>query len=226
MALRFFIDFDGTITQHDVVDRILERFAESQWQDIEQEWAMGKIGSRECLVRQMELVSAGKKELGALVDQVQVDPFFVSFVKHADALSIPVAIVSDGFDFVIERVLKRVFADCPEFLESVPVFSNRLSWISPTSLRVDFPSPDSCAHGCANCKVKVIKNLSQEDEDIIFIGDGLSDRFAAQSVFLTFAKGKLLKYCSDHRINYRRWWNFNDIDQWMSNVRKETYVTV
>lgn len=225
MALRFFIDFDGTITKNDVVDMILERFAKSQWHDIEQEWASGKIGSRECLSRQMALVSAGKEELDRLIDQVEIDPFFVSFIKHADALSIPVAVVSDGFEMVIQKVLGKAFGDCPEFLETLPIFSNQLSWTSQKSLKVDFPKGAPCAHGCANCKVRVIESLSQEGDDIIFIGDGMSDRFAARSAFLTFAKGKLLKYCTDHQINYRRYFDFNDIDQWMSNVRKDVYVT-
>jgi 2-hydroxy-3-keto-5-methylthiopentenyl-1-phosphate phosphatase len=32
--IRFFLDFDGTIAQNDVVDLILERFADKGWKKI------------------------------------------------------------------------------------------------------------------------------------------------------------------------------------------------
>ena len=53
-------DFDGTVTRTDAVDNILERFADPSWEAIEDEWLSGKIGSRECLGRQLALV----KEIG------------------------------------------------------------------------------------------------------------------------------------------------------------------
>ena len=49
--IKFFIDFDGTITLEDVVDRVLDRFASGEWKKVEREWVEGKIGSRECLSR-------------------------------------------------------------------------------------------------------------------------------------------------------------------------------
>src|SRR5471032_695977 len=39
-------DFDGTITRTDVIDTILERFADPSWEAVEDEWLSGKIGSR------------------------------------------------------------------------------------------------------------------------------------------------------------------------------------
>ena len=56
--IKFFVDFDGTITKKDVVDMILERFADPSWKTVEKDWTEGKIGSRECLTKQLALVSA------------------------------------------------------------------------------------------------------------------------------------------------------------------------
>src|SRR3990167_7759814 len=109
--LRFFLDFDGTITKADVVDLVLERFASPAWRDVEKEWTSGKIGSRECLGRQLGLVAAGMSELNALVDAVDVDAGFVPFLKAAHELSVPVTIVSDGFEPFIRRILERVVTD-------------------------------------------------------------------------------------------------------------------
>ena len=41
MKYIFFCDFDGTVTKEDVIDRILEEFADPMWKDIERvlgEW--------------------------------------------------------------------------------------------------------------------------------------------------------------------------------------------
>ena len=38
-----FCDFDGTITQVDVTDQILDQFAHPSWREIEQEWVLGRL---------------------------------------------------------------------------------------------------------------------------------------------------------------------------------------
>ena len=105
--LHFFLDFDGTITKEDVVDMTLGRFASSKWRTIEKEWVAGRIGSRECLSRQMALVQAPRKLYEEFLEQVHVDPYFAGFLGTAHRLGVPVTIVSDGFDFIIRRVLKK-----------------------------------------------------------------------------------------------------------------------
>jgi len=42
-----FLDFDGTITQRDATDVILEAYADPGWLRIEEEWKAGRIGSRD-----------------------------------------------------------------------------------------------------------------------------------------------------------------------------------
>ncbi len=212
--IQFFLDFDGTVTKSDVVDMILERFASNEWKTVEQEWVSGKIGSRECLTRQLALVSATKEQLMRLVTEVEVDPHFASFLKTAKKFHIPVTIVSDGFQIVIEEVLRRVFNDNPGFSMALPVFSNNLEW-QHSSIKVKFPSGAVCEHHCANCKSRVIRTHRKPAEKIIFVGDGLSDRFAASASDLTFAKGKLLKFCEEKNINHKKYSSFKDIEEWL-----------
>ncbi len=68
------LDFDGTITRIDTVDRLLERFALPEWMQIEAEWQSGKIGARECLHRQTALLRAEPAALDELIDSVPIDP--------------------------------------------------------------------------------------------------------------------------------------------------------
>lgn len=224
-SLRFFIDFDGTISKNDVVDLILERFGMRQWTDIERLWLEGKIGSRECLSRQMDLVSAREEDFSALINEVEIDPAFVSFLARAKNLNVPVTIVSDGFDIVIGSILKRALSKDPELLSNLPVYSNKLIR-SANGYKAQFPEGPLCEHACANCKPRVIRALSKEGEKIIFVGDGLSDRFAAAEAHLTFAKSKLLKFCQEKKIAHRPYQDFREIEAWLSSERKDSHALV
>lgn len=222
-GVQFFIDFDGTISKNDVVDLILERFASDEWKKVEKEWARGKIGSRECLSRQIDLVSATREELLQLVAEVEIDPDFVSFLNCAKEHGLAVTIVSDGFRIVIEAILQRALKASPDFLSSLRIFSNQLEW-ADGHLRAAFAEGPLCEHGCANCKSQVITRYQRAGEKIVFVGDGLSDRYAAEASDLTFAKSNLIKVCEDKKINHKKYSSFRDIEEWVVKYYANQYV--
>ena len=214
-TIHFFLDFDGTIAEADVVDLVLETFADKRWKDIEAQWAKGAIGSRECLSRQMELVRASEQELRQLVSGVKLDPHFVSFVKKAEELGVLVTIVSDGFDLFIEQVLKNNLDTKSGYLKALPIFSNRLVK-NGHGFKAVFSETEVCSHGCANCKPAVIERLTSRDDNVFFVGDGLSDRFAAETAHMVFAKGKLLAYCKEKKLDCIAYDDFGKITQWLA----------
>src|ERR671939_573266 len=91
-----FLDFDGTITERDAIDALLDAYADPQWLAIEAEWQAGRIGSRECLRAQLALVRASREEVNALLDSIKVDRGFATLLETCAALRVPVHIVSDG----------------------------------------------------------------------------------------------------------------------------------
>ena len=50
------VDFDGTVAPDDPTDRLLERFADPLWRVVETAWQTGKISSRECMQKQVDLL--------------------------------------------------------------------------------------------------------------------------------------------------------------------------
>lgn len=211
--IKFYLDFDGTITRNDVVDMLLDRFADKAWQAVEKEWQAGKIGSRECLERQVALLKMSPEDLEKLCQEVVVDSHFTSFLKTVQKAGCQTTIVSDGFDLIIESVLKRHLSFYPQLLKALPIFSNRLELVSGGA-RASFLSAEICEHGCANCKPRIIQKMSGPEDVIFFVGDGWSDRFAAQVSQKTFAKEKLLHYCRDHKLDVEPYSDFGEIEQW------------
>ncbi|MGO8817751.1 MAG: MtnX-like HAD-IB family phosphatase [Terriglobia bacterium] len=194
-----FCDFDGTITQLDVTDQILTQLAHPSWREIEQEWMMGLIGSRECLDRQIALVDAPVEELHAVIDAVAIDTHFARFCKFAGKKRLPLYILSDGFDYVIRRVLKNA-GIARQFRSGKNLFASSLR-LDGRRLVPSFPhSPEPCAHGCATCKAALISRLRKGRQPVIFVGDGMSDRFAVEFADVVFAKRHLLAHCRENGI--------------------------
>ncbi len=213
-TIHFFLDFDGTIAIADVVDLVLDRFADKAWKDVEKEWLAGQIGSRECLSRQIALIQATPEELRSVVSNVKLDPHFVPFLKTAEELGVLVTIVSDGFDVFIEQVLKNNLQETPALLKALPIYSNKLHK-NGAGFEAIFHAETPCVHGCANCKALLIKKMTSHDDHVFFVGDGFSDRYAAQQAHLTFAKGKLLDYCRENNIDHIAYKDFQKVQEWL-----------
>ncbi len=195
-------DFDGTITQVDVTDLILNDLAHPSWREIEQEWARGQIGSRECLERQMALVETSPACLNALIDTVPIDPDFLSFASFLGKRALPLYVLSDGFDLVIRRVFRK--AGIGNTLPGAGrVYASSLQIRGGRAL-TSFPySGGECRHGCATCKAAIIRKLRRKGSPVLFIGDGLSDRFAAEEADKVLAKRLLANYCGEHGIAFQ-----------------------
>lgn len=212
-----FSDFDGTISLVDVTDVILERFADSAWRRVEEEWTRGSIGSEQCLRQQMGLVKATAEQLDALIDAVPIDPDFPSFYRLTRKLNLPFYIVSDGFDYPIRRVMKRAGMQ-GELRNGERLFSSALRF-EDGKLRASFPhSGTPCAHGCATCKPVVIERVGAGRRPVVFIGDGLSDRWAVEQADIVFAKGELLDYCRAKELAYNSFQTFGDIEAGLARL--------
>src|SRR5690606_3943646 len=109
-----------------------ERFADPAWRDIEEEWKAGSIGSRECMVRQIDLVRATPAEMDAFIGTVRIEPGFPGFVQRFRDLGHSLMVVSDGLDRTIRTVLERADID-------LPYFANHLRWCGHDRWRLTFP---------------------------------------------------------------------------------------
>jgi 2-hydroxy-3-keto-5-methylthiopentenyl-1-phosphate phosphatase len=228
-----FLDFDGTISRRDAVDAILETYADPKWLTFEAEWRAGRIGSRDCLRAQMALVRASRKQMDALLDEIGIDEDLVPLLEMCAMQDIPAHIISDGFDYCIRRILSGASKRVAALLRGGRVCAGHLEsrghlW------RTEFSFfHQTCGHGCATCKPAVMRLLNQTNAPAIFVGDGLSDRYAVESADLVFAKDGLAAFCTDHSIEHIPYQNLGDVaahlDRWLGGrmfLREETQARV
>jgi len=184
---RLLVDFDGTIAPEDTTDALLERFAAPAWRDIEEQWKAGLIGSRECMVRQIDLVRASQADMDDFVAGIDIDPGFPEFVRLCDRLGHNIAVVSDGLDRTIEAVLRRHSL-------KLQYYANHLEWRSNDRWRLGFPHARSdCQPLSGNCKCHF--GAGDARELSIVVGDGRSDFCVAGRADLVLAKGSLVGHC-------------------------------
>jgi 2-hydroxy-3-keto-5-methylthiopentenyl-1-phosphate phosphatase len=187
-----FVDFDGTIATVDTTDLLLERFADPAWLTVEEDWKAGRIGSRECLVRQVDLVRATPAELRDFVDGIEIDPAFSSFVDLCLESGLDVSVVSDGLDFTVGRVLRGANLE-------LPYFANKLEYIGDSRWRLSFPHARSdCRALSGNCKCQFSDGATGKVR--IVVGDGRSDFCVAEGADLVLAKSSLQKHCQENDI--------------------------
>lgn len=210
-----FVDFDGTIVPCDATDLIFESFALDSWRDVEREWQSGQIGSRECMTRQVALLRASTSQMDAKIEEIVVDKGFSTFVAECARLGIDMTVVSDGFDFVIERVLRR--AGHP----NLRIRANRLEHAGGDRWRVAFPhSRSDCKVLAGNCKCSFTEPHAKSVK--VVIGDGRSDFCVAGRADLVFAKGTLLKLCQANGTTHFAYNDFFTVTRhfgsWIKNM--------
>lgn len=197
-------DFDGTAAAADLSHVILNHFAGDAWIPINEEWDRCEISTAERVRRQFALFHTTERELGDLVSQVGLDPFFGDFVALCESRHWPLVLVSDGFDFYISRILAA------NGLERVRYVANRLGFVDG-EMTFDFLSQDPTCDRCGNCKRSVLRDYRTLCERIVYIGDGLSDRCPAAEADVVFAKGKLQRYCEEQGIAIHPFVRFDDV---------------
>jgi 2-hydroxy-3-keto-5-methylthiopentenyl-1-phosphate phosphatase len=214
MNCHAYVDFDGTIMLCDTTDYLFERFALPEWRAVEEEWASGHIGSRECMARQVALLRVTKADLEAAAAELEIDPGFANFLSMLRQRGIGVTIVSDGLDRIIDLTLKR-------FGLEVPFYANRLVQVGDDTWRLEFPhARDDCAAGSGHCKCS--RTAAHRPALGVVVGDGRSDFCIAGRADLVLAKSKLIRECEANGLPHLPFREFSEAEvllaDWLNSL--------
>lgn len=200
-------DFDGTITRQDTLVEILNRYGSPTWTQVQDRVVSGQVSIREGLQTEMGSVRATREQLELLLaERIELDPTFPVFLDRMRRRGVPVVLLTGGFDLCVETVLAR------SGLWPVPYLANRLI-PSNGSWQVDFPYASLTCTACGHCKGDPMRNWRSQGYSTVFVGNGVTDRCAAEEAHLTFAKDELETWCRSKQIPAVPFKDFNDIQE-------------
>ncbi len=192
--MRLVVDWDGTATERDTLSLVMERFGDFDlWRSTGKR--MGRsLSHDEAISLSFATVSAPLPEVVEwLLANVRLRPGFDELVRRHRLL-----VVSSGFHELIDPILRR------EGLQ-VDLLANRVH-ASAGGWRIEFRECSTCPECGEACK-----RASLPPGDVVYVGDGYSDRCAAAAAARVFATGTLARYLAERRIRHERFENFHEV---------------
>jgi 2-hydroxy-3-keto-5-methylthiopentenyl-1-phosphate phosphatase len=197
-----FCDFDGTITEVDTAEIIVDKFSSEDWRKEDQLLVEGKISLEECIQRQFSPLRATEDEMVSAVNYIKVRGGFKELVDYTRRKKIGLVIVSAGLDFVIKRKLEGLDGR----VKIISPVTERI----PNGLRVTFPRIEGRG---ADFKAKLLNNAKAKGERVYYIGDGESDYSAALEANFIYAveDSRLASFCRKKNLAFREFKDFAEI---------------
>ena len=198
------VDFDGTVTEHDLLDTIAQRFGDPEvYRQVDEGLDEGSMPLREVITREYEPVTKPLDEVVAWeLDNVRIRAGFHELVDLARERGWRFVIVSSGFHELIEPILAHEGVD-------VELHANRVD-PRPDGWRVLWRYDESCESCGESCKRSIVRELGGDGE-IVYVGDGYSDRCAAEASDRVFATKELARYLAERGVPYEPFDDFHDI---------------
>jgi 2-hydroxy-3-keto-5-methylthiopentenyl-1-phosphate phosphatase len=187
-AMQVILDWDGTATMDDTLIVALREFGDWQvYLDAAAALRRGEITLHEEIRRDAASIRTPLEDVQAwLVANLELRPGFHELVER-----FPTTIVSSNFRQLIEPILER------EGVE-LEVRANEVEW-HPDGWRATFPTGETCGTCGEPCKRAA---LPDRNGAVAYVGDGWSDRCAAQLADRIFARAGLARYLDDEGVAY------------------------
>jgi len=195
---RLFLDFDGTLVEPNVAVVLVERFADGGARvahEVDEQLHRGELTLRQAWELQAALLPWDRVEAMTefVVQEIPLRVGARDLIRLLTTHAVPTVVLSGGLDFYIKAVLER------EGL-SLPFLSDTAHRTAEGRLRVEHPHGHPVCRQCGICKAQAIEGPVPRGERTIFVGDGSTDRFAAEVADIVFARRRLLAYCQGHGI--------------------------
>ncbi len=204
-----FSDFDGTITERDVIITIMEKFAPPEWVEIKNKVLYERtITLKDGVEKLFNLIDSSKKnEIITYIEQVaRVRAGFDEFLEFCKSRKIDFYVLSGGLDFFIETVLEN-------YKDKVKILCNKGNFLSE-KIKIDYSFlPKNCTlcGDCGFCKIEVIEQYPKNRYTRVLIGDSLTDLSPSKVSDIVFARADLIKYLEEENIPYVPFKTFYDV---------------
>jgi 2,3-diketo-5-methylthio-1-phosphopentane phosphatase len=194
-----FCDFDGTISNEDLIDKLVDNCLGSEFRINQESCILNGIKDYnnvlDIFLKKFNL--SFSDSLNILNDENVIDEDFETFYKLCIKNNIPFYIVSSGIKKIIKKYLHYV-DDNLIYANDAEIDENN-NWALKLFMNIGIN------------KLNIINGY--ENTQKIYIGDGLSDISIVDNIdFLFVKKNKYLhKFCIEHNKKHITFNNFNDL---------------
>ncbi len=202
--VHIFSDFDGTISEKDTLIFLATNLGGGAQlvETIGRLIREDKLTLAEGIAAEMRSIRRPFAEAEKLLrQQVRIDPGFVPFARWCESKQIPLTILSAGFHQIIDLYV------CREEFPHLDILANTLKPNEQNGWQCVFRDKTPDGHD----KSQALRAAHKRGEYTIFIGDGLSDRAAAEAADEVFAKHSLAEHCRQRGINCHEYQTFNEV---------------
>jgi 2-hydroxy-3-keto-5-methylthiopentenyl-1-phosphate phosphatase len=187
--MRLVLDWDGTVTERDTLDLVLEAFGDAEvYERAEAELDAGTMTLNDVIAAEFATVTAPLEDVVRhVVQRARVRPGFPELARAQHPL-----VVSSGFRELIEPVLER-----EGVLGEVELRANSVE-ARPDGWRVAFRVSQMCAECGEACK-----RGDLPAGEVVYAGDGHSDYCVSLAADRLFAVGNLARWLDERGVPYR-----------------------
>lgn len=219
--MRVWVDFDGTLVEPNVAILLVEEFGRdgrAVAREVDDLLHRGVITLREAWEREVAVLPADRLEemVEFATAHAPLRSGAPELVALLDRHRIPTTVISGGVDFYIRPILERARIRWP-FL------SDALVRGPDGKLGVAHPHGHPTCRLCGICKAQAVRPGPGRLE--VFIGDGSTDRYAAEVADVVFARGRLRAYCDRRGIAHRAFEDFRPVISWLEATLQGTPVS-
>ena len=207
VRLAVFCDYDGTFAKQDVGSTIARTHAADRRAAL---WTRLERGELDAWAYNMELLDGlayPERALNEFLRSIEIDPGGRALVAWCEARGVPFRILSDGFDYNLER-LQRIHR--VRFVHD----SNRL-WYEHDRWRIAARYPDPrCGCSTGVCKAGRIRDFRalHPKARVVHIGNGrVSDLCGARSADVVFAKDSLADELAKQGVAFEAFETLHDV---------------
>ncbi|UOF90454.1 2-hydroxy-3-keto-5-methylthiopentenyl-1-phosphate phosphatase [Fodinisporobacter ferrooxydans] len=212
-CIQIFCDFDGTITERDMIITLMEKFAPAGWEQLRDGVLNRQIPVQEGVGQMFAMIDTRLRQnmIEYAQEIAKIRPGFSEFIEFVKKQKIEFYVTSGGMDFFVYPILQR-------WVDPSQIFCNRADWTGDM-VRVEWPyaCDEQCTGGCGCCKPSLMRKFEHGCKQIV-IGDSVTDAKASRLADFVFARSKLIDICQQDGIPYQSYETFFDIMEGLKTI--------
>lgn len=207
----FVSDFDGTLTEKDFYQIIIDEYFKEEGAKLYKAWKNNEYKDIDFLGLIYKAINRDEEEILEDILSIPLDIYAKEFIEKVKSSGGDFVVLSAGTSYYIDRIFENKGITGVEVISNEGYYENKGIY-----LKIDTESPyHSEVYGVD--KEKVVKGFKYEYEKVYFAGDSAPDLKAALLADVTFAKGVLQDLLRDENHPFIPVENFRQIEEYLIN---------